>query len=150
MSTTRTLRASTIANSFKAQMSCKNKSTPNSSPLRPVGQSGRPLPRVLNPVAKSVKSAATVALSKDASPEPSKSALDSSYGERLAHDHPDAPYWLPLDNVVSRALIRYFDSEALPTDDTVTFFDSLRLARPHFVRSRFIRGRLGLTTPFIG
>jgi hypothetical protein len=72
--------------------------------------------------------------------------LDSSYGERLAHDHPDAQYWLPFDNEVSRALIRYFDSEALPTDDAVNFFDSLRLARPHFVRSRFHRDRLGLIT----
>jgi hypothetical protein len=43
-------------------------------------------------------------------------------------------------------LIRYFDSEALPTNDAVDFFNSLHLARPHFVRSRVLRGRLGFVT----
>ncbi|KAJ7305504.1 hypothetical protein DFH08DRAFT_825004 [Mycena albidolilacea] len=65
-------------------MSRKSKATPSSLPVRPSG-----------------KGAATVALSKDTSPEPSKPALDPSYGERLAHNHPDAQYWLPFDNTVN-------------------------------------------------
>jgi hypothetical protein len=71
---------------------------------------------------------------KDTSPEASQPQLHSTYGDRLAHDHPDAEYWIPFDNIVSCTLIRYFDSDALPTTDTTDFLDALRLARPHFVR----------------
>ncbi|KAJ7889572.1 hypothetical protein B0H14DRAFT_3429574 [Mycena olivaceomarginata] len=97
-------------------MSRKIKATPSSSP--------------------GPKSAATVALSKDASPELPKPQQHSAYGERRAHDHPDADYWVPFDNTVSRGLIRYFDSDALPTSDAYEFFDALRLAKPHFVNYR--------------
>ncbi|KAJ7303800.1 hypothetical protein DFH08DRAFT_825580 [Mycena albidolilacea] len=130
-----------VSKFFKAQMSRKIKATLSSSPVRPVGQSGRPLPRALNPVPKGGKSAATVALSKDASPKATKPPTNSAYGERLALDHPDTEFWVPFDNIASRDLIRYFDSDALPTNDAYEFFDILRIAKPHFVhyRSSFLQ-----------
>ncbi|KAJ7347911.1 hypothetical protein DFH08DRAFT_866885 [Mycena albidolilacea] len=119
MSTTRSLRASTIANSFKVQMSRKAKSTPASSPLRP-----------------GATSAATIASSKDASPDAAKPQPNSMFGEHLAHDYPDAEYWVSFDNTISRNLIRYFDSDALPTSDTSDFVDTLQRAKPHFIHYR--------------
>ncbi|KAJ7659468.1 hypothetical protein B0H14DRAFT_3540493 [Mycena olivaceomarginata] len=116
MSTTRTLRASTIASSFKAQMSRKVKATPSSSPVRPVGFKKR-------------CHCCVVERRVSRAPKPQQ---HSAYGERLAHDHPDADFWVPFDNTVSRGLIRYFDSDALPTSDAYEFFDALRLAKPHF------------------
>ncbi|KAJ7812584.1 hypothetical protein B0H14DRAFT_3478751 [Mycena olivaceomarginata] len=88
-------------------MSRKTKSTPASLPL------ARP-------------SAATTALSKDASPATKSVAV---YGEHLAADHPDTKYWLPFDNIVSHDLVRYFDSNALPTNDATDFFNTLMQVR---------------------
>ncbi|KAJ7771899.1 hypothetical protein B0H14DRAFT_3509027 [Mycena olivaceomarginata] len=80
-------------------MSRKTKATPSSSPLRPVGPTGRPLARALNPVITGAKSSATVALSKDTSPESNAHPPGSMFGKHLAADHPDTQYWLPFDNV---------------------------------------------------
>jgi hypothetical protein len=118
------------------------------SPARPAGQSGRPLPRALNPVPKGSKSAATVALSKDASPEATKSQSCSTFSDCLAYDHPDAEYWTPFDNTASRQLIHYFDSKALPTNDAMAFFNALQLARPHFVCSPLLWCLVRFLNPF--